>query len=151
MKQKIEQWNREIEDRIEKQRKSKILEDALQAIQVADTPKKCQRIIEALDSIAGFEGVEEARTALQNRNERLAKIQDKLSMFNEQLDLIQRITVYEEEKEGLGLFAGRRRSELEDQIYEARRRMFEIEEQYEDSSIASIAKTPLATVKRELQ
>ena len=151
LKQKIEQWNHEIEDRIEKQRKSKILEDALQSIQVADTPKKCQRIIEALDSIAGFEGVEEARTALQNRNERLAKIQDKLSMFNEQLDLIQKITVYEEEKEGLGLFAGRRRRELEDQIYEARCRMFEIEEQYEDSSITSIAKTPLATVKRELQ
>ncbi len=151
LKNMIDKWNNEIEDHIEKKRKSKILEDALTAIQVADTPEKCQEIKEILDSIAGFEGVEEARNALENRNQRLEQIQDKLDMLNEQLELYYRICEYEEEKQGLGLFSGSRRNELENLIFDAKQTIFEIEEQYIDSSMISLSETPANEVENELQ
>ncbi len=151
LKQKIDNWNQEIEDRIERRRKSAILEGALKEIKIADTPEKCQEIIEILDSISGFEGVEEARNALKNRNQSLKQIQNKLDMLNEQLELFRNISEYEQEKEELGLFSGRRRNELEDLIFDAKQNMLEIEEQYIDSSMISLAKIPTNEVENELQ
>ena len=150
LRQKIDKWNNEIETRTEYRRKSKILKDIIKDIQVADTPEKYQKILDNLDSITGIEGVEEAKAALLSRSQRLMEVQDEMHLYLEELDIIQDITEYEQEKEKLGLFAGRRRSELEEKISDARKSIFDIEKQYEDPLMLSISKNPLALVKREI-
>lgn len=151
LKKTIDKWNQEIEDRIEKQRKAKILEDALQSIQVANTPEKSQEILDILDSIAGFEGVDEARDALVKRNQRLEQIQDTLDMLNKQFELYHKIFEYEEEKKELGLFSGRRRNELENLIFDAKQAILEIEEKYNDPSMISLSKIPANSIENEIQ
>ena len=59
LNQKIEKWNQEIRNRKEHTRKAAILQRAMNEIKVADTQEKYQQIMEELDSIAGFEGVDE--------------------------------------------------------------------------------------------
>ena len=70
-------------------------------IKVADTQERYQQIMEELDSIAGFEGVDEVRKSLENRHKQLEKIQDKLAALQEEIQLFSDLCDYEEEKNEL--------------------------------------------------
>lgn len=148
---KINVWNKSITERKEYRRKTEILNSATKAIQLADTPQKCQKIMDDLESIAGFEGVTEAIESLQNRHKRLEGIQGRLRMIDEQIRQFKIIQKAEEEMEELGLFSGRRRGELEAKITNAKQRVVELEGQYNDSLYEPIMRIPKKNIEKELR